>query len=199
MNIAIVTGSHRKQSNSRNVANYIAHQLQQKNHFVDTIDLAEINLPLWDEDVETNEQKWSVLKECHERLSNVEALIIVTPEWNGMAPPMLKNFLLLCEAEYVGHKPALLVSVSSGMGGAYPIHELRSSGYKNNHICYLPDHIIVRYANNTLRTPLPADDHEQLLRSRIDYQLNLLLHYGAALSQVRASGIVDFEQFRYGM
>lgn len=39
MNIAIVTGSHRKQSNSRNVANYITHQLQQKDHFVDTFNL----------------------------------------------------------------------------------------------------------------------------------------------------------------
>ncbi|MGE6469914.1 NADPH-dependent FMN reductase [Serratia proteamaculans] len=199
MDITIVTGSHRRESNSRHVANYIANILQRKGHDTYIIDLAETDIPLWSEDLETNEEKWSSLRECHKKLAKSQAIIIVSPEWSGMAPPMLKNFLLLCEAEHVGHKPALLVGVSSGIGGAYPIHELRSSGYKNNHICYLPDHIIVRNANDALRSSQADGDYEHSLRGRINYQLELLLQYATALAQVRDSGVIDYEQFRYGM
>ena len=38
----------------------------------------------------------------------------------------------------------LIVSISSGNGGAYPISELRSSSYKNSHILWIPENIIIR-------------------------------------------------------
>ncbi|MFS7163059.1 NADPH-dependent FMN reductase [Serratia proteamaculans] len=86
------------ESNSRHVANYIANILQRKGHDTYIIDLAETNIPLWSEDLET------------------------------------------------------------------------------------------------------ADgDYEHSLRGRINYQLELLLQYATALAQVRDSGVIDYEQFRYGM
>ena len=50
----------------------------------------------------------------------------------------LLNIFLLCGNGEFSHKPGLIVSVSSGNGGAYPIAELRSSSYKNTHIMWIP-------------------------------------------------------------
>ena len=50
----------------------------------------------------------------------------------------------------LGHKPALIVTVSSADGGAYPVAELRMSSYKNNRICYLPEHVILRNVERIL-------------------------------------------------
>ena len=61
-----------------------------------------------------------------------------------MVPAKLKNFLLYCSKDELAHKPALLVSVSAGLGGSYPIAELRISSYKNNRLCYLPENVIIR-------------------------------------------------------
>jgi hypothetical protein len=127
---------------------------------------------------------------------------VVTPEWAGMVPPGLKNLLLLCEKGELAHKPALIVAVSGGSGGAYPVAELRMSGYKNNQICWLPDHVIVRAAGDFI------DQTERALREatplpkpwdRVDYGLKLLLAYDEALGKVRRAGIVDLERFAYGM
>ena len=65
------------------------------------------------------------------------------PEYGGMATPNSKTFLVFNNGELF-HKPGLIISVSSGTGGAYPISELRSSSYKNSHIMWIPEHIIIR-------------------------------------------------------
>ena len=59
-----------------------------------------------------------------------------------MAPAGLKNFFLLAGST-LAHKPAMIVGVSSGRGGRYPIAELRSSSYKNTKVVYVPDHLYI--------------------------------------------------------
>ena len=75
----------------------------------------------------------------------------MTPEWNGMATPAIKNFFLYFSSSVLFHKPALIVTVSAGHGGAYPVIELRSSGYKNTKLCYIPEHVIIREAANVFK------------------------------------------------
>jgi hypothetical protein len=90
--------------------------------------------------------------------------------------------------------------VSASRGGAYPVSELRASGYKNTQICYIPEHIIVRNAKQVLN-PNPENplDEDIYLRKRIPYALNLLYSYTDALAQVRNSGIPDYKAFGNGM
>jgi NAD(P)H-dependent FMN reductase len=116
-----------------------------------------------------------------------------------MVPPALKNFLLLCSAEEVGHKPALLVSVSSGIGGSYPIAELRMSSYKNNRLVYVPDHVIIRDVESMLDGGDAKSDRDQTTRGRLDYSMKMLLEYAKALSQVRHSGVINHAEFPYGL
>jgi NAD(P)H-dependent FMN reductase len=118
-------------------------------------------------------------------LDGADAFVIISPEYNGMVPSRLKNFFLLAsKTTLLSHKPAMLIGVSSGAGGAYPIAELRMSGYKNTKICYIPDHVIVRQVESVLneQSPDSTNPHDQSIRERINHNLTILLEYAKALS-----------------
>jgi NAD(P)H-dependent FMN reductase len=200
MKIAIVTGSHRAEAQSERVGKYIQTELQRSGVEAALISLSKNPLPLWDESV------WSEAPEWKEKwgpisaeLKSSDALVVVTPEWAGMVPPGLKNFFLLCSSADIGHKPGLIVAVTSGVSGAYPVAELRSSSYKNNRLVYVPDHVIIRNVENMLHGNQPASDHDKQIRERITYSLGMLQEYSNALAAVRSSGKVNTKDFPYGM
>ena len=118
------------------------------------------------------------------------------PEYGGMATPAAKNIFLLCGSGEFSHKPGLIVSVSSGNGGAYPIAELRSSSYKNTHIMWIPENIIIRNVEE-----FNPDSHGKSipdwLDNRIDYVLNLLLAYAHNMKPLRT--IINRRDFGNGM
>ena len=66
------------------------------------------------------------------------------------------------------NKTIVVTGVSSGIGGAYPISELRASSYKNCRLCYLPEHLIVRQVEKVLNGPQPVDEADERIRARID-------------------------------
>ena len=145
MQIAIIAGSHRKDSQSAKVAHFLASQLMSLGeHSCWICDLGKEPLPLWDEEIGSDAPQWSGLKALTEKIDTADAFIMIAPEWHGMVPAALKNFFLVCGGASFAHKPALPVGVSVGPGGTYPINELRTSSYKNNRLCYLPEHLIVR-------------------------------------------------------
>ena len=202
MKFFILSGSHRAEAQSLKVANYLKAVLlaEHKGASVFLYSLSGNPLPLWDEaNGGAPDALWDPISA---ELTAADALIIVTPEWSGMATPGVKNFLLNCTASEVGHKPALIVAVSAGRGGSYPVAELRMSGYKNNRLCWLPEHLIVQHVDSSLNA---ADGTEGLskedaaIRQRAHYNLRLLAEYAKALAAVRASGVVDHKTYRNGM
>jgi len=201
MKIAIVTGSHRSKSQSERVGRYIEGQLKALPGVTPWLfSLANNPLPLWDETIweggETWKKSWTPIAQ---ELRSADGIVLVSPEWAGMVPPGLKNFLLLCGTAEVGHKPVMITAVSSGIGGSYPISELRESGYKNNRLCYIPEHVIVRNAEKMLLGDKPADAHDESLRARLTFSLKVLIEYSKALKGVRESGVLDYKTFPYGM
>ncbi|USN54546.1 MAG: NAD(P)H-dependent oxidoreductase [Candidatus Peribacteria bacterium] len=113
-----------------------------------------------------------------EQMEQSDAFVLVSPEWSGMAAPAVKNFLLYVKQE-MANKPCLLVSVSSGRGGRYPIAELRMSSYKNTQVCYIPQHIIVDHVKDRLNeVPVHEQNKEDIyIRERIAYSLQMLQQY----------------------
>lgn len=163
-------------------------------------DLANNPLPLWDEGVWENEPRWTKLwGPIAQELQSCNGYVIVAPEWSGMVPAGLKNFFLFTSADIIGHKPALIVSISASRGGAYPVTELRQSSYKNTRLCYIPEHIIVRDCPKMFLGEEPQSDDDAYIRNRLDYTLKLLNHYALALNSVRESGIIDHKAFPNGM
>lgn len=204
MKITIVSGSHRNPSQSLKVATFIQKTLEQEKICDQThlLNLGDNPLPLWEESIWSGDEKWqALLNPLHEQLRSSDAFVIVTPEWHGQVPAGLKNFFLLCSSKEVGHKPALLVSVSSVDGGAYCIAELRMSSYKNNRICYIPEQVIVRNVETVLNDD-PAQNNaeaDSYFRQRITWALTMLGQYGSAFQQIRASGVTFKEEFANGM
>lgn len=202
MKISIISGSHRQNSQSEKVSRFVSHLLSNEWQVEnEIINLAGNPLPLWDDsfwraDSELRKQ----FAPYSDKLKKSDALIVVTPEWAGMVAAGLKNFFLYCGPQELGHKPALIVTVSSSRGGSYPVAELRMSSYKNAFLCYIPDHVILRQVEAVLNDPLkstsPDDDY---IRGRLKYSLRMLQEYARALSLVRASGVPDYKTYPFGM
>lgn len=197
MNIIVVIGSHRQQSQSRKVGLFLCRLLQglTAEMRVDLLDLAMSPIPFWDE--QGNAEIWTPISD---RLKAAEGIIVVTPEWGGMVPPALKNFFLHCSNDELAHKPGLIVAVSAGRGGAYPVAELRMSSYKNTRLCYIPDHVIVRNVQTMLNDiERSASQEEEALQSRLRYSLCVFLEYCKGLRLVRQSGVIALEKYPFGM
>ena len=202
MRIVIIVGSHRRGSESTRVGSFLGATLAglDPGVTIDTIDLAGNPLPLWDESAWQPDSELAALwKPIRDLLRKADGLVVVTPEWGGTVPPGLKNLLLLAGPREVGHKPGLIVAVSSGRGGSYPVAELRVSGTKNNRLAWIPEQVIVHDVAGMLRGDEPADERDAWLRRRIGFALRILLAYAAALGPVRASGVTEHPDFPYGM
>nr|WP_298164957.1 NAD(P)H-dependent oxidoreductase [uncultured Pseudomonas sp.] len=197
LNIVLVAGSGRSNSQSGKVARFLRQRLiqlgQTSEESSGLIDLGLAPLPLWPSE---DAGPWSLYSQ---QLKDADALVIVAPEWNGMACPAIKNFFIYASKAELAHKPGLLVGVSSGIGGAYPISELRASSYKNCRLCYLPEHLIVRQVEQRLNMPQPASEDDQRLRARVDYALDILTKYAIALKPVREAIDMSDAAFANGM
>jgi NAD(P)H-dependent FMN reductase len=199
--ISIIAGSHRREPESARVASYVEQTLRDlKVDDTYLLNLAGNPLPLWDEGAWSGDERWSELwHPIAAELRDSDGFVVVSPEWSGMVPAALKNFFLLCDAQLLAHKPALIVTVSAGTGGTYPVAELRMSSYKNTRICYIPDHVIVRHVGRMLKGDQPASEDDAALRKRMVYSSRLLLEYARAMRLVRDSGVIDYKTFPYGM
>lgn len=204
MKLTIICGSHRIDSQSEKVTNVIRNTVESEKLFgqVEIFSLAGNPLPLWDQGVWDGDEKWkTLLGPLKERLTQSDAFVIVSPEWHGQVPAGLKNFFLLCSKKELGHKPALIVTVSNGDGGAYPVAELRMSSYKNNRICYVPEHVIIRKVEKVLNDNPDDNDprSDKYYRERLTWVLGILKEYAVAFRKIRASGAADSDTFKNGM
>jgi azobenzene reductase len=203
MSYVIISGSPRADSQTHRTAEYIFSQIAKKfpESSVALVDLHGAPLPMYDDTISDNSEVASLWNPISEKLTECTAAVFITPEWNGMAAPALKNMLLYLGKE-LAHKPVLLVSVVAGMtNGAYPIAELRMSSYKNPHICYIPNHVIVRNAGSCFIGDEPSDENKSdtVARSRIARSLEILGAYADALKTMRETLDNDWNEFPNGM
>ena len=203
MKISVISGSHRDNAQSLKVAKVIQAYLD--DGICDESWLFSLSgnpLPLWDQGVWDGDPDWKErLAPIKQQLASSDAFVVISPEWHGQVPAGLKNFFLLFGKNELGHKPAMIVSVSSGDGGAYPVAELRMSSYKNSRICYIPEHVILRKVEKVLNDD-PTDNYERsdkYYRERIQWSLNILKQYAVGLKLVRESGATETDKFNNGM
>jgi multimeric flavodoxin WrbA len=202
MNFFVLSGSHRREAQTLKVARYIENVIRNEHAGAKPFlySLSGNPLPLWDEGSGgAPDALWNPISA---ELTAADALVVVTPEWSGMVTPGTKNFLLNCTAPEIGHKPGLIVTVSATRGGSYPVAELRMSSYKNNRLCWIPEHVIVHHAEANFNDPDGSPSlakEDAYLRQRIRYGLRVLAEYAKALKLVRESGVIDHRNYRSGM
>lgn len=200
MKFGIISGSNRKNSQSFKVADYIQNLAKQQSTESYLLDLSKVNIKYWDEgfwaDSKTFDLEWT---KASTELHSCDGIIIVAPEWNGMLPPALVNIMHLAVKGEFANKPVLIVSVSSGINGAYPVVHLHQSG-KNSFANFIPHHVIVRDVNNVLNDySTVANEIDQSIRERLNHALQVLNVYSEAFKQIRSSDVIKNVPYAYGM
>ena len=199
MNVTIISTSHRQNSQSKRISNILASNIKEIDPDISlyNLDLGEVKLPLWSNEKKLGKGIWGKTWEnISKKFKKSDGFIFVVPEYGGMAAPNAKNLFLLCGDKELTHKPALIVSISSGNGGAYPIADLRSFSYKNTHIMWIPENIIIR----NVEEYEPGSHGEiipEWLDNRIKYTLKLLLAYSSNMKPLR--DLVNTKEFGNGM
>ena len=199
MKVSIISTSHRQGSQSKRISDILYTSLQkiQPNLNLYSLDLGETPLPLWSPDKKNRKGVWGgEWKQISNNLNNSDSFIFIVPEYGGMATPNSKNLFLLCGEGELTHKPALIVSVSSGNGGAYPISDLRSFSYKNTHIMWIPENIIIRNVDQ-FNPGSHGKTIPEWLDDRIDYSLKILLAYSSSMRPLRE--LINRKDFGNGM
>jgi len=187
MRLMIIAGGMRYPSGSRLAADFVRQKVLENKIFdqIDLLDLGQNPLPMWDEGVWRGEEKWKqILTPLRERMQVADAYVLVSPEYNGMASPAIKNFSLFFDERATGHKPALIVSVTSEThNGQYPVADLHAFGAKNTKWVYIPDHLIYRNIKGLINENLQMTN--TLLEERTLFSLQELRLYAEAMKEVR--------------
>ena len=199
MKISIISASHRLNSQSKKISVFLQNNLPKMGSILDSfiLDLADAALPLWSPKKKEGKGVWGKnWNSISENLNESDGFILVVPEYGGMATPAAKNIFLLCGNGEFAHKPGLIVSISSGNGGAYPISELRSSSYKNTQLMWIPENIIIRNVEE-FNPGNHGKNIPEWLDNRIDYVLKLFIAYAENMKPLRK--IINRKDFGNGM
>lgn len=112
MKITILLGTVRKERKSHSAAYYVAKSLEERGIDTDLIDLAKEQLPILGYETDNTEDKTRV-KEIGERIDESDALIFVTPEYQGSFSGVIKNAMDHFFPEF-HKKPIGVVAASAG-------------------------------------------------------------------------------------
>lgn len=204
MHYLIISGSTRDKSQSAKIAAWLAQEIESVSldNTTDILNIYECTLPLWNDTAWNSDSNLSKQATPYQdRALKADALIIISPEWHGMVPGGLKNLLLYLSSKHTAHKPCMLVGVSGSKGGAYPISELRMSGFKNNRMICIPDHLIVRNVENVMNDHdfENCSEDDKYIKNRSLYSLNALYAYTESLKLMREKHTLLDAAYPFGM
>ncbi len=115
----VVIASTRPARMGPSVAQWFAQVAQEQGDFaVEVVDLAEVNLPLFNETAHpsTGQYEHEATKRWSAKVQEGDAFVFVTPEYNFMPPPALVNALDYLVQEW-HYKPCAFVSYGGMSGG----------------------------------------------------------------------------------
>jgi chromate reductase, NAD(P)H dehydrogenase (quinone) len=133
--IVIISGTNRPGSNTRKVTTHVQAAYQALGVKTTVLDLAEmppeIFLP------SSYGEKPASFKRFTDAVLGADGLVMVTPEYNGSLPGVLKYFIdMLPFPESFEHRPVSFVGLAAGVWGALrPVEQLQMIfGYRNAYI-----------------------------------------------------------------
>lgn len=124
--IPIILGSIRTGRNSSRVSTWLQGRLTATGRVEsEVVDLRELALPMMEERLRLLKDPAPSVVTFGEAVARADALLVVTPEYNGGYPGVLKNAIDYLHAEY-RRKAVGIVTVSSGaFGGLRVLEQLR--------------------------------------------------------------------------
>ena len=130
MNISIISGSARANNNTIRAAKAIAILMKELGHQVSLVDFIGYDIPLINQGEIVTENLTAFQKYLVDSMTNANAIIIITPEYNWSTTPEILNWLHRFGerrfADLFNHKVFATVGVSTGKGGKAPALHLHS-------------------------------------------------------------------------
>ena len=133
--VAIIAGTNRPDSNTRKVAGQIQEIYSSVGAETKLLNLAKLPPEIFHPG--SYENKPESFGEFTETVLSSQGLVVVTPEYNGGMPGILKYFIdMLPFPESFENRPVCFVGTAAGMWGALrPVEQLQAVfGYRNAHI-----------------------------------------------------------------
>lgn len=172
--ITLVAGTNRPGSNTRKVTARIEEMYRQLSVPLRLVDLADLPPEIFDPS--SYASKPASFKPFTDAILESSGLVIVTPEYNGSVPGVLKYFIdMLPFPESFERRPVCFVGLAAGMWGALrPVEQLQLIfGYRNAYV--YPERVFIPGIGTALDTKGQFTDPK--LAERL---------------QTQASGFVDF-------
>lgn len=161
--ITLIVGTNRPNSNTRKVATQLEAIYAALNVPVKTLDLAQLPPEIFSP--ESYAEKPVSFQPFADAVLQASGLHIVTPEYNGSLPGVLKYFIdMLKFPESFEQKPVCFTGVAAGMWGALrPIEQLSAIfAYRNAHL--YPVRVFMPQIHNLLDASGKIKDAELLER-----------------------------------
>ncbi len=121
LRIPVVIGSVRRGRQSIRAARFAVDRLASAGADAALLDLAELDLPIMEERLHMRDDPPPGLELFSETIASADAVVIVSPEYNGSMPGVLKNALDYIYGEWF-RKPVGIVTVSAGGYGGVQLH-----------------------------------------------------------------------------
>ncbi len=163
--ITMIVGTNRPGSNTRKVASQLEEIYRELNTPLKVLDLA--NLPQEIISPSSYAEKPASFKPFSEGVLQSSGLVVITPEYNGSLPGVLKYFIdMLKFPESFERRPVCFVGLAAGMWGALrPVEQLQAIfGYRNAHI--YPERVFMPKINDLLDASGRLKDPELVDRLR---------------------------------
>jgi chromate reductase len=122
--ITIISGTNRPNSKTKIIAEYLFTQIANTGNLVKMLDLVDLNVHLLHNEMYTPSGQHPLISSLKEDMIDpANVLIIISPEYNGSFPGILKLFIDAVSAKAYkttfGGKKAALIGVASGRAGNF--------------------------------------------------------------------------------
>ena len=183
--ITLIVGTNRPGSNSRKVAAHVEEIYAELKVPLQVLDLAQLPPEIFSPS--SYAEKPRTFQPFAEAVLNAAGLHVVSPEYNGGIPGILKYFIdMLKFPESLINRPVCFVGLAAGIWGALrPVEQLQAIfGYRNAFI--YPDRVFLPSINDRLNTHGRLKDVELL--NRLKTQVNGFIDFVEKLKALKLRG-----------
>lgn len=188
-NIAVIVGSSREGSYNQALARLAVTQLEAHGATVSEIDIGSLDLPIYSDALEKNAFPEAALA-LKALLQAQQGMLVVSPEYNGSVPALLKNALdwasrptgdegPIALSAFRGKAAAIMSASVSPFGGLRGLLHLRQI-LTTIQLLVIPEQVLIPFAHaafeedGSLKDPMPA--------SLIDLAMARLVKVSAAIA-----------------
>jgi len=163
--LTLIVGTNRPGSNTRKVARNVEEIYSSLEVPLNVLDLAELPPEIFSPT--SYAEKPGGFRRFADDIVNSSGLVVVTPEYNGSVPGVLKYFIdMLKFPESFEQRPVCFVGLGAGMWGALrPVEQLQAIfGYRNAYV--YPERVFMPRVNNLLDSDGRITDADVVERLR---------------------------------